>query len=120
MAVETFDASWRVPKPIDAETMRKARLTIAERMRKQGFANREILDTIEMLGVRDVAAENIRDVQDEVRKRLDEQGWNTRINTTPLQLVNLIVFETLKVLADKGFLELDFEKVPPANSEVKP
>lgn len=114
MAVETFEASWRGPKSIPPESCRKVRLTVAQRMRERGFSNREILDTIEMLGVRDVAAENMRDVQDEVRRRLDEQGWNSKLYVTPGELVNLISFETLKVLADKQFIELDFENVPPA------
>lgn len=110
MAVETFEASWRGPSAIEPETQRKVRLTVAQRMRELGFSNPEILDTIEMLGVRDVAAENIRDVQDEVRKRLDKlPGF-----PMPDGIVNAVVFETLKVLADKQFLELDFENVPPA------
>lgn len=51
MAVETFEASWRGPKAVTPEGRQRARKTVALRMREQGYSNREIIDTLEMLGI---------------------------------------------------------------------
>lgn len=113
MAVETFEASWSKPKPVPFEQWKSARLTVVLRMRERGYPNEDILDTLEMLGLRDIAMENSQDIQAEVRRRLE--GKSSLL--TPDRAVNTVVFMTLEVLAEKGLLDLDFENVPPRKGQ---